>query len=67
MIAPDQFDGLIAEVARLNELDNDTAGAVVVAVGDTLTIDENGLIVADLEDGRTLHVRWPMNEEDSDQ
>lgn len=64
MIAPDDFDSLIADVARLNGLDDETAGLVVVAVGDTPIMDKkSGKIVAKLEDGRELLIEWP--DEDS--
>lgn len=57
---PDAFDELVREVARLNELDAETAGEVVVAVGDVQMIDrESGKVVAELEDGRRLLIDWP--------
>lgn len=60
MIEPDAFDDLVAEVAKLNDLDAETAGEVVVAVGDVQVIDrESGKIVAELEDGRRLLIDWP--------
>lgn len=63
MIEPDEFDGLIAAVAKLNGLDLDTAGDVVVDVGDTPAIDPaTGKIVATLPDGRELLVVWPEDD-----
>ncbi len=60
MIEPDEFEDLIKAVAELNGLDLDTAGDVVVAVGDTQAIDpKTGKIVAKLPDGRELLVVWP--------
>lgn len=60
MIEPDEFDGLIEAVAKLNSLDLDTAGDVVVAVGDTPAIDRTtGKIAAVLPDGRELLIDWP--------
>ncbi len=63
MIEPDKFEGLIKAVAQLNGLDLDTAGDVVVAVGDIQAIDPaTGKIVATLPDGRTLQIDWPEDD-----
>lgn len=63
MIEPDDFEGLIKAVAELNGLDLDTAGDVVVDVGDTPMIDPaTGKIVATLPDGRELLIVWPEDE-----
>lgn len=63
MIEPDEFEDLIQAVAELNGLDLDTAGDVVVAVGDTQAIDpETGKILATLPDGRELLIIWPEDE-----
>lgn len=60
MIPPDAFESLEREVARLNGLDTETAGLVVVAVGDTPEIDsETGKVIAKLPDGRSLQIDWP--------
>ena len=63
MIAPDAFDDLEAQVARLNNLDAETAGLVVVAVGDTRALDPSGKTLAILPDGRELLVDWPEDED----
>lgn len=64
MIAPDEFEGLIEDVAKLNGLDRATAAAVVVEVGDTPIIDpETGKIVAVLPDGRELRIDWPEDDD----
>lgn len=63
MIEPDEFEDLTQAVAELNGLDLETAGQVVVAVGDTQAIDpETGKVVAMLPDGRTLLILWPEDE-----
>ena len=63
MIEPDEFEDLTQAVAELNGLDLETAGEVVVAVGDTQAIDpETGKVVAMLPDGRTLLILWPEDE-----
>jgi len=63
MIEPDEFDDLVKAVAKLNGLDLDTAGDVVVEVGDTPVIDpKTGKTVAKLPDGRELRVDWPEDE-----
>lgn len=63
MIEPDEFEDLTQAVAELNGLDLETAGQVVVAVGDTQAIDpETGKVVAMLPDGRTLLILWPADE-----
>lgn len=60
MIEPDAFDELVREVARRNDLDAETAGEVVVAVGDVQMIDrESGKVVAELGGGRRLLIDWP--------
>lgn len=60
MIDPREFDQLVADVAALNNLSQEQAFAVVVAVGDTPEIDETtGKIVAKLADGTTLLVNYP--------
>jgi hypothetical protein len=60
MIDPRDFDQLVADVAALNNLSQEQAFAVVVAVGDTPEIDEpTGKIVAELADGTTLLVNYP--------
>lgn len=64
MIEPDAFDGLIEAVAKLNSLALDTAGDVVVVVGDTPAIDQTtGKIVAVLPDGRELLINWPEDDD----
>lgn len=60
MISPDAFDALVTAVAKLNDLDEDTAGDVVAAVGDVHQLDpQTGKVVADLDGGRRLLVTWP--------
>lgn len=63
MIPPDAFDDLVAEIARLNGLDAETAGLVAVAVGDTRALDPSGKTLAILPDGRKLLVDWPEDED----
>ena len=63
MIEPDEFEGLIKAVAELNGLDLETAGDVVVNVGDTPMIDRaTGKIVATLPDGKKLQIDWPEDD-----
>lgn len=63
MISPDDFDSLASAVAKLNDLDDVTAGLVVAAVGDTPMIDpETDKIVAALPDGRELLINWPEDD-----
>jgi len=60
MIDPTEFDDLVADVARLNRLDLDTAGDAVAAAGDAHAIDPaTGLVAVTLPDGRTLLLKWP--------
>lgn len=67
MIDPNAFDDLIAEVARLNGLDLDTAGDAVAITGDRLEIDEEtGLVSVQMDDGRTLLLKWPKDEDDGE-
>lgn len=67
MIDPNAFDDLVAEVARLNDLDLDTAGDAVAITGDCLQIDpDTGLVAVDMDDGRTLLLKWPKDEDEDD-
>lgn len=57
MMEFDQFQELVAEVAKLNSLSEDEAGDIVAEVGDTPEVNAAGNVVFQ---GREL--RWPFDE-----
>lgn len=67
MMDPDSFDERTAEIARLNDLDEDTAGWVVAVIGDCIAPDDKGRMTVTIPDGRTLSVKLPMGEDEEDE
>jgi hypothetical protein len=57
MMEFDQFQELVAEVAKLNSLSEDEAGDIVAEVGDTPEVNAAGNVIFQ---GREL--RWPFDE-----
>ncbi len=51
MYTPENFERAIELLARLNNLPLDLAGELMVSIGDTPLLDENGLVIAHAEDG----------------
>ncbi len=58
MISPDDFDALAADLAKLNDLDPETASALLGQIGDTPELAEDGR-VAIVWKGTEYLLTWP--------
>lgn len=56
MIDPESFDVLTREIARKNNLDNDTAAEYLALVGDTPSLEEDGRVAVINEEGKKIAI-----------
>lgn len=58
MISPDDFDDLASDLAKLNDLDLETASALLAQIGDTPELAEDGRVVITWK-GTEYQLTWP--------
>lgn len=61
-MTPDDFQSFALELARLNDLDIETALALLAEAGDSALVDDDGMVEILLPDENTpRRVLWPTN------
>lgn len=58
MMHPEQFDTLVDELMRLNNLDEETASAAASQAADCHEVDADGRIIVTVR-GKRLRLIWP--------
>lgn len=58
MMHPDQFDALIDDLMKLNDLDEETACAAAAQAADCHEVDADGKVIVTVN-GKRLILTWP--------